>query len=244
MQRKGYLAFSPYEQKEHTYYRSRCKTGCENSDPNLSESDINKAIQGVLDKVYFSNKELADIESQAKTELARLSETRDKKLLDLQIKQRNIMADLDYLTQNSITLMRTSGWTPEYIASEEKRLTTALNGVHEEIRIYGESASEMLKYVITFSELVKNASLYFELALDSERQEIATAVFTELTFKNRHLIDYKAKGGFAPLLSRTQSSGGKPPLSHSDGLSLNEATCSAGRIRTYDQSINSRPLYH
>ena len=198
-------SFSPYEQKGNRYYRSKCKTGCDNSDCNLTETDINKAIQSVLDQVYFTDEELADIESQARNELDRLSQNRDKKLIDLQTKQRNIMADLDYLTQSRITLMRSSGWTPQYIASEERRLGALLDGVHEEIRIYGESAGEMLKYVIKFSELVKNASLYFKLALDSERQEIATAIFTELIFKDRQLVSYKAKDGFASLLSLKQA---------------------------------------
>jgi hypothetical protein len=97
--------------------------------------------------------------------------------------------------------------TPEVITSEEIRLNGLLKSVHEEIRAYGESAQEMLQYVISFSELVKNASLYFQHALDSERRDIATQVFYELVIKNKNVEDYRGKDGFEALLGRVRLSG-------------------------------------
>ena len=115
-------SYSPYEQKGIIYYRSRCKAGCANKDPNLNESDITATIQEILDKMYFTDDELAEIEIRAKKELAHLSEQRDKTLNDLQVKQRAVTADLDYIAQNKITLMRTGSMDLDTINAEIKRL--------------------------------------------------------------------------------------------------------------------------
>ena len=46
-------------------------------------------------------------------------------------------------------------------------------------------------------------ALYFKYALDSEKREIATIIFTELVFSNRVLIKYDAYEGFDALLKRS-----------------------------------------
>jgi site-specific DNA recombinase len=218
-------SYSPYPQKGHVYYRSRCKNSCENVDPNLSEADIDKAVQKLLDSIYLNDEELNEIEVKAKIELGKLNQNRDKKLDDLQNRQRNFLADIDYLTTNKITLLRTGSMSIEYVAAELENLETNLATIQTEIKIYTESASDMLKFVISFSQLIKNAGLYFQFALDSEKREIVSSIFTELTFDDKKIVKYKAKEGFDWLLTRNRVSG------------------SAGRDRTYDQLVNSEPLY-
>lgn len=198
--------YTPYIQKGIVYYRSACKEDCINVDPNLNESDITAAIQRVMDKIHFSDEELAEINEKAKTELGKISERRDKTLDDLHGKQRIILADLDYIAQNKITLLRTGSMDAETMQSEQSRLEAKLASVAEEIKIYAESAPEMLRYVLAFSELAKNAGLCFEHALDSERREITASVFSELIFKNRELVGYEAREGFAALLGRISGS--------------------------------------
>ena len=212
-------AYSPYEQKGITYYRSRCKEGCDNKHPNISEAEVNSIVQGALSNLHFTDEELLEIEAHSKDQLSVVSERRNKKLADLHAKQRNILADVDYLTQNKVTLLRTGSMTPEDIRSEQGRLEQKLSLVHEEIRIYGESAQDTLNYYLRFSELVKNASLYFEYALDNERHEIVTQMFTELVIKNKTLAKYDAKDGFDDILSRIRLTG------------------SADRIRTCDLPV-------
>ena len=97
--------------------------------------------------------------------------------------------------------------TPEAVRSEEERLKTDMERVNADITARGASAREMLDFTITFSELVKNASLYFEHALDSEKREITTQIFYELVFKDRTLVKYSAKDGFAALLKRNRATG-------------------------------------
>jgi|SRR3989344_4420994 len=200
-------AYTPYEQKGLLYYRARCKDGCTNRDPNLNEGDVNEAIQKVVEKIYLTDDELVEIERRAKKELKDVSKQRDNALEDLCVKQRSITADIDYITQNKITLLRTGSMDVGSINEEMRRLEAKLANINEEIKIYAQSATDMLKYIISFSALAKNAELYFKHALDSEKHEIATIIFTELTFKDKTLVEYKAKEGFDALLSRNRQTG-------------------------------------
>jgi site-specific DNA recombinase len=176
-------AYSPYEQKGIIYYRTRCKAGCTNANPNLSESDITKAIQSVLDDIYLTDAELQEIENGTRTELAKISEHRDSAIADLQKKQRTIMADIDYITQNRITLLRTASMDADAIKEEMDRLEGKLRLVAAELTAYSESAPEMLRYVVSFSQIAKDAGLFFKFALDSEKRELTSIIFTELIFK-------------------------------------------------------------
>ncbi len=218
--------FSPYEQKGIIYYRTRCKNGCTNLDKNLKEEDVHGLVQGVLSKIAYTDEEVREIEEKAKCELGVISQKRDNELDDLHAQRKRTLEDLDFLTANKLTFLRTNTMTMEQIRIDELRLKIKIEEIDGKISLYTESAFEMLKYVITFSELVKNGSLYYEFALDSEKREIIKQVFSELVFEGKNLVKYTAKEGFDALLDRSWISG------------------SAGRIRTYDQSINSRPLYH
>ena len=244
-------AYSPYEQKGIIYYRSRCKESCDNDNPNLNESDITRAIQGILEEVSFTDEEIAEIEKVAKSELEKIAVNRDRIMGDLQTRQRAVIADIDYIAQNKITLLRTGSMDADTIREEEKRLETRLATVNEEIKAYAESVPEMLRYITTFSELVKDAGIYFKFALDSEKREIASLVFTELVFKDRQLVDYKAKDGFEALLKRKDSTETQKSLSHLREISQNGVIGSGGRIRTDDQVVTRDPavssghgLYH
>jgi site-specific DNA recombinase len=200
--------YSPYEQKGIVYYRSRCKPGCDNPDPNLEEKgDINAAVAAILGQIAFTDEELAEIEAGAKEGLARVSAQRDRELADLHAKQRRIAADLSYLAENRVTILRTGVMTAEAVRSDEERLEAELERVNAEIAARGASAQEMLDFTIAFSELVKNASSYFEHALESEKRELTTEVFSELVFKDRRLAKYEAKEGFVALLKRKRQTG-------------------------------------
>jgi hypothetical protein len=212
--------YSPYEQKGIIYYRSRCRAGCGNPDPNLEESEITTALQVILDQIAFTDEELAALESGAKAGLEKVSAQRDKELEDLHAKQRRIAADLGYLAENRITILRTGIMAPEALRSEEERLKLEMEHVNAEIAARGVTAREMLDFTIAFSELVKNASLYFEHALDSERRELTTQVFSELVFEGRALVKYSAKEGFDALLKRSRVTGSPLPSFSNSVISI------------------------
>jgi site-specific DNA recombinase len=222
-------AYSPYVQKGITYYRSRCKAGCENPNPNLLETEVHEIIAQALSSIYFTDEELAQIEEKKNLEWDKISTKRNNELEDLNTQRKNVYEDYDYLIKNKITIVRTGIMKIEEIRNEEIRLGELLAKIDEKVQAYSETTEEMLKYIITFSELVKNASLYYKLALDTEKRDIVTQVFSELVFHNKKLLDYKAKEGFDALLGRHNSS--KSVLG------------SPGRDRTCDQSLNRRLLY-
>lgn len=195
-------AYTPYQKKGINYYRSNCLDSCQNQDRNLKEKDIDGAIENLLAKIHFTDEELAEIDAGAKMGLDKINSEREKELDDLHQERKKIFADLTYLTKNKITLLRNCVMSPEQITQDEKRLSQELEKIDAKLDAHGEGAREMLQYVITFSELVKNACLYYKHALDTEKREIASQVFYELCFKNGFLANYNAKEGFCTLLKR------------------------------------------
>jgi hypothetical protein len=136
-----------------------------------------------------------------------VSAQRDGELEDLHARQRRIAADLGYLAENRITILRTGIMSPDALRTEEERLKAEMEQVSVDIAARAVSAQEMLDFTIAFSELVKNQSLYFENALDSERRQLTIEVFSELIFKDRSLVKYSAKDGFEALLRRNRATG-------------------------------------
>ena len=197
--------YSPYEQKGIIYYRSRCADSCENCDPNLNETEVDAAIQEILDGVSLTAEELHDIETRSKSQIEEISDRRNRELGDLHARQQKHAADLNYINENRITLLRTNAMTAEEVRTEVERLNGSMAAVQSDIRAYGESAKDMLRYILVFSELAHNASRYFRHALDNEKRDLVAQMFTELVFENRHLKSYKARDGYASLLERNKN---------------------------------------
>ena len=194
--------YCPYVQKGIVYYLSKCKPGCPNPNKNIRGSDIDDAVNNLLSKMYFTDKELKEIEAKTKTELGVIAASRNKELDDLHVQQKKWLADMDYLATNKLTLLRTNTMDISAIQDEEGRISLKLAEIEVKMRAQAESAEAILDYVISFSELVKNAYLYYKHTLDSEKQELASNVFSELVIYGRKLQSYKAKEGFEALLNR------------------------------------------
>jgi len=207
--------YSPYTKKGINYYRSVCLEDCGNAIKHVRESDIDVAVEKVLGQIHFSDEELAYIEANAKTELDTIAEKRNGELADLENQRRRIYDDLDYLKKEKIALLR-NGLSVEEYQQDVARLEKELETVQVKMSVYSEAESEMLKYVLTFSELVKMACLYYKNALDTEKREIARQVFFELHLYNGKVAYLKAKEGFAALLKRHSMSSGGPEFCFSE----------------------------
>ena len=154
---------------------------------------------------------MADIKERAKEELYEVVEK--KRLLEtstLEKQRQRINDDLKYLEQNKVTLLRTNVYTIEQLTADHEKLQKELKEVDEKLSVQNITAHEMLETVISFSELVKNAKVYYKNALDSEKREMATNIFYELHFKNGVLANYNAKEGYAALLKRHSVNFGSP----------------------------------
>ena len=219
--------YSPYLQKGHTYYIVKCKEGCTNLERNVKEDIIVEGIQEIMDRIRFSDDELAQIESGAKSGLRKVAAKRDAALEDLSRRKTRVNKDLDYMKQNKVTLLREGAMSPAEWKGEEQRLLAELREVDALHGAHTETEEEMLKYVLMVSELVKNASLLYKHATTQEKREIAHMLFLELTVVDGKVASYKAKEQFAPLLERHNAQVG-----------------SSGWIRTSNHSVNSRMLYH
>ena len=203
----------------------QCVDGCTNTNPNTKEEKIHLAVDYILSQIQFTEEEALKIEASSKNDMGAIIDMRNKEIDNLHGRRKKILGDLDYLTTNKITMLRTQAMTMEQIVGEEHRLKIALQQITEESSIHQDTTEEMLKALVTFSELVKMANACFKHALDIEKREIATTVFTELIITEEK-VEYKLKEGFDALFKRH------------DWLSGSQ-----GRIRTDDQLVNSELRY-
>ena len=220
-------AYSPYMKKGHTYYCSKCKPDCQNEVRNVREDLLVDQVQMLLDKIHFTDDELKQIEEGAKSGLKKASTKRDAELQDLYLRKKRINEDLDYLKSNKITLLRQGTMSPSEWNAESARLIVEQKEVDALFEAHTQTEEEMLEYVLTVSELAKNASRLYKLATSQEKRRLAHLVFSELVLVDGELASYKAKEEFAPLLERPRDQVG-----------------SRGRVRTDGQFVNSELLYH
>lgn len=138
---------------------------------------------------------------EAKKELGKVANERDRQRHDLQRQIDRIYGDLDYLKQEKLSLLRAKTMSPEEYTERYVKLENEYRDAQAALANIHESEKEMLKYVLTFSELVKRAGLYYKYALDVETHQIITQVFTELRFSSNE-FSFVAKDGYLALFSR------------------------------------------
>lgn len=194
--------YSPYQKKGINYYYSRCADGCQNKHKSINEKQVDDLVIKLLESISFTDEEKLEIEARANLELDNIASKRDKELDDLHNERKTILADMNYLAKNKISLLRAETMTIDQISDEEKKLKKRLEEIDLKTNAHQEATGEMLRYVITFSELVKMANIYYKHALDTEKRDIATQVFSELIIIDRNLSNIKAKEGFSALFKR------------------------------------------
>tara|TARA_Y100000310_G_scaffold336069_1_gene419671 strand:- start:5969 stop:7396 length:1428 start_codon:yes stop_codon:yes gene_type:complete len=194
--------YTPYRKKGHVYYTCKCKKDCTNSQRTVREELMVEGIQTVFDEIYFSEAELVDIQEKAEQGLNQVSTIRDKEIEDLHIRRKRIHKDIDFIKKNKIALLREKTMSSTELNEESGRLIAELEEVDGLLKAQTESEKEMLKYVLTFSELFKRASSLYKEATDTEKRELAHLVFSELTLVHGNVASYKAKEEFELLLNR------------------------------------------
>lgn len=202
--------YSPYVKKGHTYYGSKCIAGCENNSKTLREEKIDDIVVEFLEQIKFTDSEMAEIEERATKELRESHLKRINVLDDLQRQQKRIHEEMHHLENDKLTLIRQNVITPEEYTQRTSDYKKELAVINEQMATFREAEEEMLKTVLTFSELLKNANLYYKNALDVEKQEFALQVFSELVLGDSKVASYKAKEGYETLLKRgTGNYGGR-----------------------------------
>lgn len=224
--------YSPYVQKGITYYRSRCQKGCANPLKNINDKFITEEVQSILDRIHFTEPEIAAIEASAWKELDKLTNRRNVQVEDLRLQKNKTAENLDYLIKDKLNLLRTKVFTAEQLIEEEGRLNALLADFEQKISELSISTKAMLEYVISFSELARHTAAYFGHGLDVHKRDIVLQVFTELYIEDGEL-KYTATEAYNALLMRYDAS---------KTLSCGEDYVVLELIKIYNLAKHSKPF--
>ena len=229
--------YTPYTKKNINYYSSRCVDTCKNKNRNIKEDDLNKFVERIFDQIHFSDEEVSEIEARLVNSIDTAAETRNSELEILNRQRQRIYDDMDYLKKNKISLLRYNTMTPKEYSDDYFKLETELEDVDDNLKILQLKAKDMVEYILTFSELVKMAKEYYRYALDTEKLDIISKVFSELVICDKEVKSFTAKDGFQALFDRHEQ---RKKHQYTGVLSYG----SGGGIRTHDQLVNSQLRYH
>jgi len=95
---------------------------------------------------------------------------------DLQRQRVRIREDLNYLKRHKVALLRAGTYEPEEFRQDVQRLEDEFEVVGRDLAGHQPSRDEILECLISISELLKNAKLWYKMALDVEKHKIVTTV--------------------------------------------------------------------
>jgi site-specific DNA recombinase len=197
--------YTPYLKKGIVYYGARCVAGCQNEKKSFNAEFIEGKVGEMMSHLSFTDDELVELDARTKTDVAILETRRLKEIEALDRKKRKIREDLTYLRGNKLTLLKTGAYSPEAFLEEETHLNDQLISIQNEEQASDISMHATIKDILKLSELLKNAYLYFSLATSTEKEQIMSVIFSELSLSG-NTLKYKCKNGFAALESRFTSS--------------------------------------
>ena len=116
-------------------------------------------------------------------------------------KKKAIRADLKYLRDNKLSLLKAGVYSPEEWLQEQADKIAELEELQHEEQISERAMHDAMKEVVELSELLKNAVFYYEKANSDEKERIIRLVFSELTITEKALT-FQCTEGFQPLEKR------------------------------------------
>lgn len=199
--------YTPYPKKGIMYYGVHCQAGCTNAVKNFNFDHIASKVGSLMDKLSFTDEELADIDARAGTDIALLETRRLNELEFSERRKKKIREDLAYLNSNRLMLLKTGAYTPEQLVTEEAKLNLELDILKRAEDVSDVSMRETIKDVEKLSELLKGAYPIYHLAKPAEKDRIIRIIFSELAL-SENTLEYKCKNGFQALASRFVASSG------------------------------------
>ena len=193
--------YTPYEKKGILYFNARCPKGCANTKKNCNFDFITEKIRGLIANLYFTEDELADLEARASTDISLLEERRIEEYGEIERQKKRIQDELSYLRANRLTLLKAGVYSPESLVAEQSRLEGEYDGLHQKEMISEEAMRELMKDVITLSELIKSSITHYDFANPHEKENIVRVIFSELSIAQDRL-EYKVKRGFESFTDR------------------------------------------
>ena len=193
--------YTPYVKKGILYFNARCVKGCENTMKNCNFDFVADKIKGLISNLYFTDDELAEFEARTSTDISLLEEKRSKETEQIERKKKRIRENLAYLRSNRLSLLQSGAYTPEGIVEEQTKFESEYDALLEEEGVSEQAMRELMKEVVTLSELIKNVVPIYDFASPHEKETIVRVIFSEL-FIAENTLDYKVKKGFEPFIDR------------------------------------------
>lgn len=187
--------YTPYTKKGIQYFNARCIDGCENTMKNCNFTYVAEKIKGLISGLHFTEAELEEFDSRAGTDIALLEHRRDKEIDSMERQKKTLREELAYLRANRLPLLKSGAYTPEGIVQELNTLQEKYDALHEEEAISEEAMREVVKEVITLSELIRNVVPIYDYANPHEKEKIIRVIFSELSI-SQDTLKYKLKKGF------------------------------------------------
>lgn len=194
-------AYTPYTKKGHLYYNARCVPGCSNDLRNCSLDIVSTRIAALLQGLGFTKKELQQLDAKTNAEFATLAETSEKEAARRERITKRIHEDLDYLSANQLSLLRSGTYTPETFVEAREGLEAELAALGSQRHATEAEMRSLMKDIILLSELVNTAGNLFILADPREQERIAKTVFSELRM-SQNTLNYSLQMGLEPFENR------------------------------------------
>lgn len=194
-------SYTPYVKKGIQYFNARCPSDCPNPRKNFSAGFFANELGKSLEKLCFTDGELAEIDASVKSVIPGLEEKRRNKQEERERRKKKVREDLAYLRENKLSLLKSGVYSPEGLRDEENRLETELSQIEDAERTADASAQELLQQTVKLSELLKYGSAYYKFADFRQKERFAGIIFSVLFFSGNTLV-CQCKNGFKALESR------------------------------------------
>lgn len=194
--------YTPYMKKGILYFGARCSRECPNQKKNFSASYLVDGIEKIIQSLYFTKSELAEIETRLRIDLGLRKEQQQVDVgEENERKEKATRENLKYLQDNKLSLLRSGAYSPEDYAKEEEKLNQILSERSEKEEVSEEEILQKFDEVEKSSELLKSLYSDYNSANLEEKEEICRIIFSEL-FVSQNMLQYKCKMEFKPFENR------------------------------------------
>lgn len=202
--------YTPYTKKGILYFYVRCSDGCPNEKKNFNFDYINDVIKGFIEDIHYTDEEHEKLEAQTSTDVALLEEKRLLETERLERERKRVRKELAYLRANRLSLLQTGVYQPEEYAEEITKLEDEFDDLLQDDVISEQAMREVIKDIITLSELLKLTVSLYENAEPDAKETIARKIFSEL-YVSKNTLRYELNRGFSalelPIVSNCAASG-------------------------------------
>jgi hypothetical protein len=177
------------------YFNSRCPDECANPKRNFNINFIENKVGDLLSNLYFTDKELVEIDARTTTDIAIFEEKRTVNLEVNEGQKKKIREKLKFLHTNKLDLLIAGTYSAESYLEEENRLHGELTKLQGEEQTSDEAMHEVIKDIVKISELLKDSAVYWSFANSHEKEQIMRVIFSELLLSENTLQFTKALQG-------------------------------------------------